>query len=290
MDEFNEVTALKHLINKYKTYGLPLDELCSHNATVAREANYTEAAALWEMLPSVILANEPRSGGSSPKERLLPPESAAMMASADLRLATELAESPGEQKVGGSAVFAEAKSERVSPHAAHSAAEDATKKPEEQHEVIKLRTSCSPLSKNSRRESMLRRWGIDQTRLREIRQPARGNSEADRAAQQVDEISCRMLRDQIQYFADRNDIVTATVLAVIVWERVGLPVEALNQLATEYKGEHGRTEKRVELLERFRMDVKKTELLKIVPMKEMKQLNKVWGRIRTRNRRGLKYC
>jgi hypothetical protein len=300
---------MKQLITRYKNYGLPFTELCRHNARVARELRYLEAANLWDSLPTLIpndkddplplFPSQSQSQSSSPSPASSPSQAQAQT---HLQLHSQsqfhIQLQPQVQPVGSPHSHShsppvsplpggdnrkekekEKEMEKVPHHkdllmerhmSQHKDLEPAVpssprlRAVKRQRETYRLEggelaievykeqavaqgpktdkqqivTVCHGLPTNqkkpTKRQSSAETWSP--RLLATLRTPHNGPTQPDKAAQEIDEITRKMLEDQIQYFADKNDLATATIMALLIWNKIRLPQKKIYQLAIEYKG------------------------------------------------------
>ena len=247
---------MKLLIKEYKIQGMNFNDLCNHNKLAARKANNEEAAGIWEILPNLIEIDHKYTQTKIIKESSIKKEESNEAKNIIMRFCNEAVEynetypKDNKVKMGIPGLIIETYDKK-----------DINKKCEKKDKILLLKRLSNEIIDNKRDDIKIDKHfeSIPVIKDKPIINP-------------LDEMTYKMLQDQIQYFVDKNDIVTAAVLSIVLWEKIRLPKTKLYRLTIEYKGNFNFI---IELLERFNLDVKKTELLKIVPIKELKQINKV---------------
>eukprot|EP00826_Nyctotherus_ovalis_P049165 TRINITY_DN5890_c0_g1_i4.p1 TRINITY_DN5890_c0_g1~~TRINITY_DN5890_c0_g1_i4.p1 ORF type:complete len:219 (+),score=15.40 TRINITY_DN5890_c0_g1_i4:380-1036(+) len=207
--DINEIRRLRILIQKYKFQGTNFTELCKNNELAAHEANYKEAAGIWNILPNIFEMNQKYCKDETVKKPLAEQrevnEKRAVMKFNDEGNAKSPNGMVNKKIIAG---------------------------------LIIKTYSKYPASHNEP-SSQIFLNKLSETNYKQRQPKAMPLFESvplteDNSA--IDAVILEVLHDQIQYFADKNEIVTAATLAVILWKHINLPREKFLRLITEYKG------------------------------------------------------
>jgi len=197
------------LIERYKFKGMTFYGLCKHNELAAREANCEEAAGVWRILPNMLEMNqkyyqETMIDKAKIKDKVhMDNKKIVMKYKEEVKT---IKETKSDEEVSGLIIKTHKKS--LIPLNASIKAE---------HYLTKLPSS---IQKQKQFQSV----------------PKMKIVALEKSDKVIEDMVLEMLREQIQYFSDKNDIVTAATLAVILWKRINLPQHKLHCLIIEYKG------------------------------------------------------
>lgn len=227
------------MIEKYKING-NLPEICRINANAAKDVNNLEAYAFWDILPN-LLNIENIENIDSPKSPLKISEN-KILAYEDfhekINIKFEIAEKnenifPKISDKNFNSLSSNNKSpkfEEIKNKDLNNGLIIETKK------LVQIKNSdlqntnqkLANFNKLSNKSSILKisENDIENQKISKINEKI----------PEIDELLAKTLREQIQHFADNNDIVTATILAILLWDKIGLEFDKFKHFVFEYKG------------------------------------------------------
>jgi len=205
------------LIKGYKITGSDFSELCKHNQLIAFKASNRDAVRLWEALPNMLSLgqlsnNENTVYKSAMKQEKHLKEQNIIMKFKEPNLNKEEVKCTVHTEMINKLVIRINKKQIIPQMNENLQAQSLKLKKLSDENCLKKKLQLAP----------------------EMRSFI--SSKNDQEVQTIDTIVLNRLKDQIQYLADNNDIVTAAVLSLILWNKIEDAHIKLLKFIIQYKG------------------------------------------------------